>query len=474
MTGLRQVDVHELPIDRMGPLIGDSRLGVLQAHALRMKEVLGPARIWNLNSTASGGGVAEMLRVLVGYARGTGLDVRWSVIEGDPEFFAITKRVHNRIHGIPGDAGALGPAEAHHYFEVTRRNAELLRADARPGDVVLLHDPQTAGMAEPLAAAGLRVVWRSHIGADRPSAWSEEAWGFLRPHLDACDGYIFSRAAYVPEFLAGRDTTIIQPSIDPFAAKNQALDPDAVIAIGQRVGVLAGNDRQPPVVTLSDGSRCRVANAADIVADAPPLDRAARLVVQVSRWDRLKDMAGVMRGFAEGVVGRVDAHLALVGPAVVGVSDDPEGAEVLGECRTEWERLAPEARRRVRLVSLPMQDVDENALMVNALQRHASVVVQKSLVEGFGLTVAEAMWKGTPVVGSAVGGITDQVAPGTGVLLDDPSDLESLGAALTSLLSQPPDLELMGRAARKHVVDNFLGDRHLTQYALLIERLLGG
>ena len=150
-----------------------------------------------------------------------------------------------------------------------------------------------------------------------------------------------------------------------------------------------------------------------------------------------------------------DAELALVGPVVDDVSDDPEGREVLEQCIEAWSLLPPPQRRRVRLLSLPMDDVDENAVMVNALQRHATVIVQKSLAEGFGLTVAEGMWKAKAVVASAVGGIVDQVAPGTGVLLDDPSDLDGFGDTLSSLLDQPDDIVRLGEHARRHVSGGF-------------------
>ena len=173
--------------------------------------------------------------------------------------------------------------------------------------------------------------------------------------------------------------------------------------------------------------------------------------MQVSRWDHLKDMRGVMQGFAERVAGASPARLALVGPAVDAVVDDPEGAQVLGECLATWESLPPVAREAIRLVGLPMDDVIANARLVNAIQRHASVVVQKSLQEGFGLTVTEAMWKSRPVVASAVGGITGQVPPGTGVLIDDPTDLDAFGGALLSLLARPAEMTAMGRRAHRHV-----------------------
>jgi len=193
--------------------------------------------------------------------------------------------------------------------------------------------------------------------------------------------------------------------------------------------------------------------------------------VQVSRWDRLKDMHGVMTGFASAVVGRVDAQLLLVGPSIEGVADDPEGAGVLAECTATWEALPTDSRNRVRLVTLPMNDVDENAVMVNALQRSATVIVQKSLAEGFGLTVAEGMWKGKPIVASRVGGIVDQLPPDTGILLDDPTDLETYGDSLAALLERPDEMRWRGENARRHVLAEFVGDRHLLQYAHLLQQL---
>ena len=200
----------------------------------------------------------------------------------------------------------------------------------------------------------------------------------------------------------------------------------------------------------------------------------ARTVLQVSRWDRLKDMAGVLEGFCRVVRDLPDdVHLCLVGPAVTGVSDDPEGAEVLEECTEVYDRLPPEPQERIHLMSLPMDDIDENAHLVNALHRQATVVVQKSLVEGFGLTVTEPMWKSRPVVASRVGGIQDQVVDGeSGVLLDDPTDLAAFGRALRDLLEDEDRRTRIGTAARERVREHFLGDRHLLQYVDLFEELL--
>ena len=197
----------------------------------------------------------------------------------------------------------------------------------------------------------------------------------------------------------------------------------------------------------------------------------------MSRWDRLKDMAGVMEGFARAVADDdLDgAHLMLAGPDVSGVTDDPEGAEVLGECREEWNHLPDAVRGRVHLASIPMDDVDENAIIVNALQRHAAVVVQKSLVEGFGLTVTEAMWKGRPVVASKVGGIQDQITDGRdGLLVDDPVRHRGVRRRPARACWPTPELaERLGAAAHARVLEEFLGDRHLEQYVDLFSRLVG-
>jgi trehalose synthase len=200
-----------------------------------------------------------------------------------------------------------------------------------------------------------------------------------------------------------------------------------------------------------------------VFVEPPPA--GARFVVQVSRWDRLKDMAGVMTAFADWVAPEhPDSYLLLVGPDVAAVSDDPEGAEVLAECQQQWLTLPEDVRDRVLLVRVPMDDLDENAVIVNAIQRRASVVVQKSFAEGFGLTVTEAMWKARPVVASAVGGIPDQIATGVQGVLVDPRDLQAAGQAIAKLLADPAEATRLGMAARERVRDEFLEDRHLSQY----------
>jgi trehalose synthase len=234
---------------------------------------------------------------------------------------------------------------------------------------------------------------------------------------------------------------------------------------------LRSEDGAAPAFMCHDGSTRLVERQAEFVEEEPVPDEAS-IVTQVSRWDRLKDPIGVMEGFMAHVAPVTDAHLVLAGPETAAVTDDPEGASVLRSCIDRWHSLAPEMRRRVHLAMLPMTDADENAAMVNALQRSAAVVVQKSIAEGFGLTVSEAMWKARPVVASRVGGIQDQVVDGESGLLVDPTDLESFGAALTELLLDPALAERMGKAAMERVRMDFLGARHLRQYVELFERVI--
>jgi trehalose synthase len=468
---LEEVQVPALAPDRLLRLIGPERAERFEATEKVARELLAGRVVLNVNSTASGGGVAEMLRTLLAYARGAGVDTQWVVIQGDPHFFEITKRIHNNLHGAPGDGGPLGDNERRHYEEILRANADELLALVRPRDILLLHDPQTAGLAPALARAGVITVWRCHIGADAPNARTEQAWAFLRPYLDDADAYVFSRAAYAPDWADPNRTFVIPPSIDPFSAKNQPMSPADVEAVLHYVGLLAGEP--PPEVaafTLEDGSIGRINRHVDVLQTGPPPPANVPLVVQVSRWDPLKDMAGVMTAFAEHVAG--PAHLLLAGPVVTGVADDPEGAATLEHCNEVWRRLPHAERSRIHLACLPMQDPVENAIIVNAVQRHASVVTQKSLAEGFGLTVAEAMWKGRPIVASAVGGIVDQVVSGEhGLLVKDPRDPVEFGQAVRRLLDDPPYAELLGENARQRATAEFLGDRHLEQYAQLFAEL---
>jgi trehalose synthase len=473
MTGITDVPIAPMPLERFAEVLSEEQWEEVAQAAAASAERLRGRVIWNVNSTAAGGGVAEMLRSLIAYTRSVGVDARWVVIGGDPDFFALTKRLHNKLHGYPGDGGPLGAAE-HEVYARTLASADRALAEAvKPGDVVLLHDPQTAGLVAHLANR-VPVVWRCHIGRDAPNDHTAEGWDFLLDYVRPARGFIFSRTEYVPPGLDHDRVTVVPPSIDAFSAKNQHLDDATVAAIMRACGLVAGTPDGDPVFTRADGTPGRVSRAADL-GGTPPPPADARLVTQVSRWDRLKDPAGVLQGFVDHVAPHTDAHLVLAGPAVAAVSDDPEGRDVLEEMRAAKAALDAELQGRIHLAALPMDDAEENAAMVNALQRASAVVVQKSLAEGFGLTVAEAMWKARPVVASGVGGIQDQVQHDTsGVLLRDPADLAEYGAAVRGLLDDPQRADRLAAAARERVREEFLNARHLIRYARLLETLTAG
>jgi trehalose synthase len=471
MTVLTSVPVAALSTERFASVLDPDAYERFDELAKSARERFAGRVVWNVNSTARGGGVAEMLQSLLAYARGTGVDARWEVIRGEPDFFRVTKRIHNHLHGAPGDGGGLGEPERETYEAALAPNASELLELVSQDDVVILHDPQTAGLVPPLKEAGVPVIWRCHVGIDSPNELAREAWAFLVPYVRDADACVFSRRAFAWEGLEEDRIALIAPSIDAFSAKNQDLDPGAVGAILRVAGLQEGEAAgHAPAFMRQDGSPAHVVRRAELHQEAP-LRPDDRVVVQVSRWDRLKDPLGVMQGFIDHVAGD-DAHLVLAGPSVEAVTDDPEGAEVLAEAREMLDGVEPARRARVHLACLPMDDLEENAAIVNALQRRADIVVQKSLAEGFGLTVAEGMWKGRPVVASRIGGIQDQIVDGeSGVVLNDPLDLEEFGGAVRRLLDDPAAAAAMGREARQRVRSQFLGVRSLTQYLDLIERV---
>jgi trehalose synthase len=470
---LLHVPVGALPPERFKGVISGEQSVELDRIIVEGRRAFRGRVVWNVNSTATGGGVAEMLRSLIAYARGGGVDARWVVIEAGEEFFRVTKRIHNRLHGAPGDGGRLGKHERAIYERTLEENARQLGRLVRSGDLVLLHDPQTAGLAAPLRAAGAHIVWRCHIGLDNPNRLARSAWRFLLPYVRPAEVVVFSRRAFAWDDLDPERIAIIHPSIDAFSPKNQDLPREAVRAILRTAGLVQDGHAGDTSFERLDGTPGRVDRRAALAEDAPPPE-SAPLVAQVSRWDRLKDPVGVMEAFAAHIAPRTGAHLVLAGPDVLAVADDPEGAEVLREAIARREALGREARSRVHLARLPMIDSEENAAIVNALQRHAHVVVQKSLAEGFGLTVAEGMWKGRPVVASRVGGIHDQIVDGESGFLVDPADLERFGEIVVRLLDDAETARRVGERARARIREHFLGPRHLAQYLALFERVARG
>jgi len=402
------------------------------------RALLAGRAVWSINSTAHGGGVAEMQRTLGPYWRAAGVDARWLVLNAPPTFFRFTKRLHNLLHGR--DLARPGLRDRELFDRVGQAAAADAAALVAPGDVVVLHDPQTAALAAPLRRAGARVVWRCHVGADAMTAPVEAAWRFLLPYVEHADAFVFTRREFVPAALPAERVRLLSPAIDPRSEKNRPLVPGAARFLLDRWALA-------------------------------PVGPADRLVVALGRWDHLKDPVGILRAFARHVEDP-RAFLVLAGPEVGVVADDPEGARVLAEARAVWRGLAPHRRKRVQIAALPMTDLVENALIVNALQREAAVVVKKSLQEGFGLGVTEGMWKAKPVIATRVGGHRDQIEHGcSGLLVDDPADLSGIAAAVDELLADPVlGLEL-GAAGRERVRARYLADRHFVSWMEVLRRL---
>jgi trehalose synthase len=399
-------------------------------------EALHRRTMWHLNATLTGGGVAEMLSSMLPYLCGAGIDCRWLMVDGNDDFLDITKRLHNALHGAPGSFTA---HDRRVYRETLAENAARLDFQVRRGDVVFVHDPQTAGLIPAFKARGATVVWHCHIGTDRPTASARAAWRFLHDFVVEADRYIFSRPGYLWERLSPGKLRVIQPSIDPFSPKNRSL---SAAEVDSRV----------------DGI---------VPAQSP-------VVLQAGRWDRLKDHLGVLQLFAEYLAqARSDLHLILAGPSVQAVSDDPEGADVLAQCQAYHATLPSSVRERAHLLNTPMTDLDEADLTVNALQRRADVVLAKSRAEGFGLVVAEAMWKRRPVVASRAGGIQDQIEHGTsGLLVDDPSDGAGFARAVSELLDDPDRAAEIGKKAHERVAAHFLTSRQLTETMRVVSALI--
>ncbi|MFC6087761.1 glycosyltransferase [Saccharothrix lopnurensis] len=428
-------------------LIGPDRAAEVRAAAARIVERLDGGTLWHVNSTARGGGVAEMLHLLVPLYRALGVSCRWAVVDGDDRFFDVTKKLGNSAYGStdPGDRLDAGAVDGYlaHLDDEAGWFAELLGAN----DVLLPHDHQTAGLVPPLAAKVSAVHWRCHVGVDASTEGSEAAWAVMAPLLDDADGVVFSVAHHVPAELADHHFAVIPPVIWPYAPKNRPLADDAVRDLLDRCGL--GPGPVPPYV-VADG----------------PRDPGVPLVAQVSRWDRLKDMHGVLMGIAGSAS---DAHLALVGPDPAAIPDDVDQARWFATCLEARRALPAPVRRRISLVCLPMDDLDDNAHLVNAVQRTADVVVQKSLAEGFGLTVTEAMWKARPVVGSAVGGISAQIDHGrNGLLLSDPHDLAGFADLVTGLTGDAVDGVALGTRAHEDVRRRYLPDGDVLAIAGLL------
>jgi trehalose synthase len=385
-------------------IVGPGVIEELQALAERVRG----RSIQHINSTAVGGGVAEILTRLIPLLRELGLDTRWDVIKGDESFFNVTKAFHNALHGKLEE---ISPE----MFEIFRANTQMnLREFDLSGDVIFVHDPQPAGLVMRKKEIGRHWIWRCHIDVSRPQS---NVWEFLRQYVEHYDAAIFSMPDFaqrlpLPQFG-------VAPSIDPLSDKNKPLDASCVEAVLRKYHI----------------------------------DPSRPLLTQISRFDRLKDPLGVICAYRM-VKKRQPCQLALAGG---GAPDDPEGEQVLREVQ---EAAADDPDIHVLLLP-PYSDLE-----INALVRASTVVLQKSIREGFGLTVTEALWKRRPVIGSAVGGIKLQIIDGvTGYLVHSP---EGAANRIMQLLRDRKLRERIGEKGYQHVKQNFLVTRQVKDYLLAV------
>lgn len=461
----------------------------LRAEASVLLPRLKGRRLVMVNSTARGGGVAEMMPRMVSMLNELGLETVWYVMNTDEQaFFSLTKRIHNLIHG-QGRAG-LGPEDRAVYEKVNDENAADLKRYLRPDDILAIHDPQPMGMARMIKEeTKVATVWRCHIGLDRHTEETRDAWLFLKEYADGFDRGVFSAAEYIPDFFT-RKSRVIFPAIDPLGHKNRELP------IHKLSGILANADliaAEHPVLSPAFPDRATRLQANGEFAPATQPTGLGLLyspiITQISRWDKLKGFRPLMEGFVR-MKRELDRNrmnlnerqkrrrelmkLVLAGPDPASIQDDPEGKETLRELCETYVALPPEHQRDIALLTLPMQSRKYNALMVNALQRCSSVVVQNSLREGFGLTVAEAMWKGVPVLGSTACGIRQQIRDGVdGLLIKDATNPEEVADKLSGMMNREFERWQWGRNGQRRVSSEFLVFKQLRNWLSLLADAFG-
>ena len=471
---MRSIDVAPLPILEL-----ESHLDEVAGHRLKgsvdaARLLLEGRTVWTVTpSTTAGAGPAETIGPLVGYALGLGVDARWLTLDAPADFERVAARLHAGIHGDRGDGGKLGDKQRDLYEHVLSSNADNVVDEVREGDVVILHDPPTAGLAKAFRHAGATVIWRCHLGGGQGGEEAERAWAFLDRYLEDVDLVVVSREEYRPPFIEPERCTVVKPSINPDSPKNRVLDLDEAWSVARLAGIFAG---EPPFDAIpfvhEDGRPDAIRQMPSLAGAGLPVPTGVRTIVQVGRWDRLKGAKELIDAFVSNLDTLPDdAHLLIVGPDPDPGRDD-DSAEVLGEVLDRWDLLPDSVAGRVHIAAVPTHDREINATVVNAVQRVADVVTQRSLVEAFGLPVAEAMWKKAAVVASAVGGIQDQIADGVDGALVDPVDARAWAEAAADLLRFPQRAREMGTAAHESVRREFLPDRHLCEVVGAIDRAL--
>jgi len=392
-----------VPLDEYSAVIGDGEIDEMRALA----RPLSGRTVQMVNSTAVGGGVAEMLNRIVPLAEELGLDIRWDVMTGGDDFFEVTKAFHNALHGEP-----YHPEPAH--FEIFRAyNEQNMKRIPLDAEFMIIHDPQPAGFIQARKQKSGHWIWRCHIDLSHPNP---SVWSFLESYVSRYDGAIFSSPQFARQLPIRQ--YLFYPAIDPLSEKNRELEPEFIMQVLTRYSI----DPLRPILT------------------------------QISRFDRLKDPVGVIRAYR--IVRRYfDCQLVLAGGSA---TDDPEGVEVLKEVKR-----AAEGDPDIKVLELPPWA----PLEVNALQRASTIIIQKSLREGFGLTVSEALWKKKPVVASAVGGIPNQIIhKHTGLLAHS---VEGTAYQVRFLLSHPEIAARLGEHGYAHVKENFLITQNLKRYLTL-------
>jgi trehalose synthase len=409
---LHRVDVGRRRLARYADVVGDDVIEQVREAAAPLRGL----RVLHLNATPYGGGVAELLRSLVPLLRDVGIDAEWRVISGDAEFFRITKALHNALQG---QVSELSPADREAYLRTAQHNADQLEGAY---DVAVVHDPQPVPLASLRPDASTRWIWRCHIDTSSPAP---DHWRFVSTYLDAYDGVVFTMREFVPPDLRPRQLFIVPPAIDPLSPKN--------LELGEQL-------------------------ASDVLAWIG-IDPGDRLVTQVSRFDPWKDPLGVLAAYRLARAELPDLQLAFVGSMAL---DDPEGWEIY---RTLQDATADDAA-----VHLFTNLAGVGNIEVNAFQRRSDLVVQKSTREGFGLVVAEAMWKGTPIVAGRAGGIPLQMADGAGGILVD--DVAECAEAMIQLLTDPDRGRELGQRGRDRVREHFLVTRLLLDELRMLARVV--
>jgi trehalose synthase len=389
-------------IEEYAPIVGEAAIEEL---ILLAKHLNGKV-IQNINSTAVGGGVAEILTRMIPLLKQLGVDARWNVIKGDEKFFVITKKLHNGLHGVPL---LITDEEYEAFLEVNRENAGQINF----GDVVIIHDPQPIALIEKREELGRNWIWRCHIDFSKPDP---KIWKFLEKFVIRYDSAVFSAPSFARNLPIPQ--VLIPPSIDPLSDKNKEISEETIRSVFERFGI----DRSRPVIT------------------------------QISRFDFLKDPLGVIKAYKIAKK-HVDMQLVLAGG---GATDDPEGPAIMQQVKEE----ADKDKDIFALFLPPSSDLE-----INALQRGSTVILQKSLREGFGLTVSEALWKGKPTIGGAVGGIPLQITHKySGILTHS---IEGTAYWIKQLINEPEYARKLGANGREHIKNNFLVTRHIKDYLLL-------